>query len=115
MSLHRVLTWNVITGTPADISGTVLVPGLVSPSLFYRQMTDVKETVTYTQGLTLTEGSEIFTKTGVETSLEAAVQYGAFSASVSTTISHEINQVNTQESESTWSREVNPSTFSNVY
>ena len=72
-------------------------------TFFYRQLTDIKETVKYTKGLKLTSGSEI---SGVEASLELAVAKGPFSATLSTTVTHEISQVNTHNSESSWSSEV---------
>ena len=73
---------------------------------FHRQPTDIKETVKYTQGLKLTESNSISTKTGISLELERSVSKGPISASVKTTLSFELNTVNTWGKESTWSREV---------
>ena len=71
--------------------------------LICRQPTDITEEVTYTKGLRLTRGTEVSSKVGISTSLELAVGIGPFSASVSTTITAEIQEINTASAESSWS------------
>ena len=71
-----------------------------------RQPTDVVESVTYTEGLTLTRSSEVSTTLGIGAALEASVSYGIVEATLSTSLNYEINKVNTAGSESSWSREV---------
>ena len=78
-------------------------------NLPYRHTRDVTHSIKYTQGLKVTSGGQVSTKTGMSASLELAVKYGVFSGSLSTTLTSEVERIQTQGSESSWSKEVNAS------
>ena len=67
---------------------------------------DVTVTQKYTEGLQVTKGTTISTRTKIEVALTAAVDFAPFSASTSITISHEIEKVNTHAEVRNWSKEV---------